>query len=931
MEPDVCDVSSPGSHSGVPAGASTCEAAFHPRPSAASNELPAAAPGGSTPPTVAFSGLNKADIMLAIHECKLGLVGASSSAAPPAGDAASSGAAAASVAAIAGERVAATASTTAAAKAVNASAAEGAEGMHSRVASDLADMHKFLGIHLAAMQLQLSAARDLSLGRVGRSVDEAMTKIDAALTRLCSDLAAALPPPGNSARSSALSVGAASTARGSRHPTALSSAPPDCTYDEAAAAPLRALLPGAVASNSMSDDDMFPQRSPSVSWDPTTLKEAVAEPMSPTSTSARRVHSEDSKRDDRSARSFSVLPVWEAAVRKAQDIRERAASEGAVECRPFMSNHVGVVVPSHGVLDETPVRAARNTETKRQRRTGTKHRQRRPMDAWFLWMEMRLWTLIVNPNSSRRVAWDIGSLFCIMYDLFIIPLQLFDPPANPVVMVFAWATRWFWTLDMVASCFTGYVLPDGSVELHPLKVMCRYFKTWFLLDFVIVAMDWAELLFGSVDGNVAGVVRFGKASRTFRVLRMLRLLRLVRIRQIMQQFTERVQSEQLMISLNLTKLMALITSAAHILSCLWYGIGTQPPEEYALTWVEHQDLEGRTFWYKYTTSLHWAFSQFTGGMEDIVPVNLNERIFAIFALMVAFVGATIFMSALTSWLTQLHILWSKQSRQLALLRRYLMRINVSTSLAMRVQRNAQYVLFERTQNTPEEAVELLDVISEPLRMELHYEMYLPVFLPHPFLGPYMRLCPQVMRKVCHHAAKTIPIACGDVIFHTGESPPEPKMYFLLSGRLHYIPSDGDIVHLEPGDWIAEATLWVDWKHRGLLKAVADGQICTLSAVEFQRIVSTFEHDSEFTPGSYAEEFVNNLNSSPESAIRDVPPKDDGCVDPVKSWFNAAFARRPNHRGAKSVQFSVRFRESDFDDLAATPPAIFVGSSDGLHY
>lgn len=731
---------------------------------------------------------------------------------------------------------------------------------------------RFLGIHMAAMQLQVSAARDLSLGRIGKGVDEAMTKIDGALSRLCSDLGAAIPRSRTYASEPADDdMSESGTAITGVHITRLD-------------------LPDSVGQDGLKSQDQGD--SCPTSWEVRRLARPSVAPSVAPSLGASCADAErsgkptdtNSNGSDDAIRGFAVLPVWQDAMRKA---RENRTEQGEVDGdnRAVMSN------AAMSFLDYGEKR------TPKRRRTGTKVPQRQ-IDVWLLWIEMRLWGFIVNPNSSRRIAWDVSSLFCVMYDLFIIPLQLFDPPESWFTTGMGWTTRIFWSFDMIASSITGYLSKDGSVELHPLKVICRYLQTWFLLDFVIVAVDWAELLLGSTNGNLSGIVRFGKASRTFRVLRMLRLIRLVRLRQIMQQFSERVQSEQLVICMNLAKLMALICSAAHILSCMWYGIGTAPPDDFPRSWVTENDLVDRTFWYKYTTSLHWAFSQFTGGMENIVPVNINERVFAIFALMLAFVGATVFMSSLTSWLTQLHILWSKQSQQFSMLRRYLGQTNVSPQLAMRVQRNAQFVLFERAQNTPEEAVELLEFISEPLRMELHFEMYFPIFSPHPFLGRYMRACPQVMRKVCHQAARTILVAHGDVIFHAGESPSEPRMYFLLSGQLQYIPSVGDcdIIDLEPGDWISEATLWVDWTHRGLLKAVADGQMCTLSAERFQQIVGTFEHDSEFTPGWYAEGFVENLNACPAEEVLDVARKaSDECVDTVKTWFTAAFARRRDHR------------------------------------
>merc|ERR1712070_856224 len=90
--------------------------------------------------------------------------------------------------------------------------------------------------------------------------------------------------------------------------------------------------------------------------------------------------------------------------------------------------------------------------------------------------------------------------------------------------------------------------------------------------------------------------------------------------------------------------------------------------------------------------------------------------------------------------------------------------------------------------TPE-AVELLHVVSEPLRVEMHFEMYAGQLKVHPFFAQYMEEYPQSMRRICHCAMSTLLMDPGDVIFSEGEVPAQPKMYFVNKGRLAYNKSE----------------------------------------------------------------------------------------------------------------------------------------------
>jgi hypothetical protein len=317
------------------------------------------------------------------------------------------------------------------------------------------------------------------------------------------------------------------------------------------------------------------------------------------------------------------------------------------------------------------------------------------------------------------------------------------------------------------------------------------------------------------------------------------------------------------------KILMGVLAVAHVFACLWYGIGRGVfGQDERTGWIEEHLPASYQLGHKYAMSLHWSLSQFTGGMDEMRPHTMNERVYAIVIFIVTFILAAVIISSLTSSMTRLHFIASHQSKQFVQLRRYLYQNSISEELTLRIQRNAQHAMLERQHFMQEINVELLGMVSEPLRIDLHFELYSPVFQVHPFFSRYSETCPQVMRKVCHRAVHMTVATVGDTIFDIGEIPANPKMYFLCSGTMQYVSISGQVSTVEAIQWISEATLWTPWMHVGVLTAMSECRVVVLSAQTFQDIV--YEHDhTDMDPRTYAVEFVNELNKT-EEEVTDLP-------------------------------------------------------------
>lgn len=477
--------------------------------------------------------------------------------------------------------------------------------------------------------------------------------------------------------------------------------------------------------------------------------------------------------------------------------------------------------------------------------------------------------LIVSPTAKKRLVWDLISMVCLLWDCITIPLQVFDRPESDLTEVMAWMTRVFWTFDIPASFFTGCLLPNGDVEHRPACIAMKYSRSWFIIDLFVVGSDWAI----GITEAMGDSMRLG-AGRLMRMFRIFRLMRIMKLPEKVAQVAtmhENIRSEQVILVLGVVKIICMVLGCAHLIACFWYGVGKAANNAHLPSWLDEGYFDADRFGETYCMSFHWSLAQFVGGTEIVEPRNVYERIYAINVVLMTFVISAAVVSSLTSSMTRIQFLTGQRTAQLAALRRYLADHNIPRKLMVRVQRNAQHALAELQRNVPESEVELLKFISEPLRVELHYEEHNPILALHPLFNFYKDANSSAMRKVCHEACKSISYSDGDVLFTAGEVPSEPKMFILTSGALEY-QREMSCQYVSSG-WFAEAVLWCVWVHRGIMKAKADCRLLTVDAQIFQELGNQFQHSNiSIHPALYAFSFQALLREDREMCSDVIDPQ-----------------------------------------------------------
>jgi len=442
---------------------------------------------------------------------------------------------------------------------------------------------------------------------------------------------------------------------------------------------------------------------------------------------------------------------------------------------------------------------------------------------------------VMGPNSRWRLFWDSLSVIAVGYDVLTVPLIAFGPIESAALKVIGLITTIFWSLDIPFTFMTGFHL-GGVVEMRPKIIAKHYFQRWFLLDFFIILTDWALLIAQSEFADIIGVVRISKTLRLWRLLRLIRLLRIVKLPSLSDDIAENLQSETLVTILGVLRSMAIIAIVNHFIACGWYGVGqiTTP------TWLV--SVADRDFGYRYTTSFHWSLTQFTPASMEVSPKNTIERIYAIGVLFSALVTFSTFISSITSAMTTLRRINLERSKEREAIRRYIAEKKVSVELGNRITAFLRRHNFMAKKRVHEEDIQVFKVLPETLRLQLHWEVYIPTLLPHPFFHHLCEVDEKTVLDVCHHAMAEHYLGTSQELFTSGKEC--IKMFFTLQGVMEYsvgMTREAAPVELSedmPSRWFCEPCLWVKWEHRGSLTAVTPCEFATLQARKFHKIVCT---------------------------------------------------------------------------------------------
>ncbi|CAE7214827.1 Kcnh5 [Symbiodinium natans] len=496
---------------------------------------------------------------------------------------------------------------------------------------------------------------------------------------------------------------------------------------------------------------------------------------------------------------------------------------------------------------------------------------------------------VLDPSSPKRLGFEVLGLFLIIYDLFWLPMQVFDPPGNTFTEVMGWTSSIYWALDIPMSFLVGQIIQKkGIIEMHVRAIAGLYIRGWFWFDILVVSVDWSLNVYEMVTNtrNVGGIsaLRLGKGVR---ILRVFRLIRVLKGGGMLQELLDTIHSEHCIIIVGIVKLLGLILCVNHFIACLWFWIGRQDPNGID-TWFYDNAIDGRGIPYQYSTCLHWSLTQFTPASMEVYPTNATERIFCVCVIVSAMVIFSSFISAITNAMTQLRTLNKDRNEQFSLLRRYLTQCNVSGGLLARVLQSVSSAMNRNKRRVHEEDIKVLNMLPLSLRQDLNSEVYSPTFALHPFFSVCNSCFELHIRKLYSVALKGRSLPPNQELITSGES--ATAMYFITSGALTY-KCDKQLsplpVLLQEGKWICEAALWLKWSHNGF--ATTGPEECDVVGLDAGKFQDIFKDD--ITVKNYAVAFWTYFMECPGS-LTDAWADEELLFD----WATGALVSAEKHVG-----------------------------------
>lgn len=462
----------------------------------------------------------------------------------------------------------------------------------------------------------------------------------------------------------------------------------------------------------------------------------------------------------------------------------------------------------------------------------------------------RLQKYVSHPDHLVRMMWLCTGMLLIFWDLITIPLVLADATEdtqNFLVLV-SHCTVWYWIVDLFYNFFTGYDTGAG-IEMRPAKIARHYIRTWLLPDTALVLIEVVIKLLEIIAATDSEELSSVKVLRAVRILRFLRLLRLQKISRIIEVIAKHFTSLTFWLTVKIASGLVFILVVNHYLAIFFMAIGSRGVKNGGPNWLDTYTDEDYGFWDTYAISLHWSLTQFTPSTNNVGPISVPERLFAIAVVLVALALFSSFLSSITNAVNALRSVRLSSASQEAQIRQFFHERNLPAALLAQVKAFMR-VRVAAISRMREKDVKLLLELPEALKRRLHTEMYLVHVMELPWWPAFISSRSDFVEKVCHRATtEMLGSPGGDIFVPDGKCegaivPVDHGLVYthreVFNKHSHrFFEGDAGVVSLRPYQPLADVGLWAVWKYRGHLSAEATCPYLFISAEEFSEVAINF--------------------------------------------------------------------------------------------
>jgi len=434
-----------------------------------------------------------------------------------------------------------------------------------------------------------------------------------------------------------------------------------------------------------------------------------------------------------------------------------------------------------------------------------------PRQGDVTWDENRLLRCLVHkPTSRRRICWDAALAVVLLYDIWSLPLMVFDWEGTPLGFNIAGGTTSFWAADFVVSLFSGYVV-GGMLEMRVRHVMLKYMCGWGLLDLSVLTADIAFLITTPRGWGLQRYARLSKVMRLVRVIRLARFGRVFRLLRKVENMSQITVSRTVATVLTILKMLMSLAFVNHFVACSWLGVGFSEQSAHGESWLDKMD-ESANNYHMYVVAFHWSITQFTPAPNNYHPKTMMETLFTVVVLFFGLATYSFFLGSITGAIVSAQRDAAARVKQDEALQRYLCENAATLDVSNLI---VKFVREQRCACTPltEEDVDLLQDLPPSLRLQLRYEVRKQHVEPHPLFRELNIVFPDLVAEVCDGSRERLFMPSQELFQHGDAA---EKMWFTNRSETLFYDSDRCSLRLQDTgmkvSWICEGALWYHFLH-----------------------------------------------------------------------------------------------------------------------
>lgn len=326
----------------------------------------------------------------------------------------------------------------------------------------------------------------------------------------------------------------------------------------------------------------------------------------------------------------------------------------------------------------------------------------------------------LQPDGYIRMVWDILAISFIIYEMFLVPFTLsFEIEETAFLTNMEFIIDVYFIVDIFLSFQTSYY-KQGLLVTSRKQIALHYIRRWFWFDLIASFPYTWTVQQNDESSSKRGSQNILRILRLVRILKILRLVRIFKLKRILAKIESYIEASVLINAiLGAFRLSLIILFIAHWIACAWHLIGTIESQSHSVTWLSNVNSQGYQGWYdEYVCSIYWATTtMITVGYGDITPVTDNEKIFAIFIMLIASGVFAFTMSSISNLLQQMDQNKILYKQALVSLNEYMKSKRVSPDIKIKVKRYLEHALdYQNIVKVNEDG--LLGLLSEKLRNEI---------------------------------------------------------------------------------------------------------------------------------------------------------------------------------------------------------------------